>query len=289
MASSSIFAVELQRAATPDTEFTELSANGEDWFFVLEIPVADGAVNTNYSVHRIFYGGVNLFSGNINEYGNYLPDTIFWTMSLRLSSAAGVYRPNRPSLVIQPLNVTGFDYWIKMTNSSLVISTRVAAAEATIGAICLESFLVGVDDKWPIIIISANYSNANNFMTLPGVVSPASNSDMWRAYNEQWSRAGSLGVTSNSVGYVDLWQEGKIHVSRIFCSHNPGRTGGASGSAVLGFARGLWPDDYRAFASGGTVQLGDTMTIDGNTWTVIGKSSAYGYNAPGMVIVARAI
>ena len=289
LVSSSVFAVELQRAATPDTAFTELSVNGEDWFFVLEIPAADGAVNTNYSVHRIFYGGVNLFSGHINECGNFLPETDFWTMSLRLSNAAGVYRPNRASLQIQPLNVTGFDYWIKMTNSSLVLSTRVAAAEATVGAICLDSFVVGVDDKWPIIIISANYSNANNFMTLPGVVPPAADAEMWRTYNEQWTRAAALGVTSNSVGYVDLWQEGKIHVSRIFCSHNPGRTGGASDSAVLGFARGLWPDDYRSFAAGGTVQLGDTMSIDGNTWTVIGKASAYGYNAPTIVIATRAI
>jgi hypothetical protein len=74
---------------------------------------------------------------------------------------------------------------------------------------------------------------------------------------------------------VDLWQGGKSYVSRIVVVHAYGGTSGTVAS-TSGFFRGLVKNDYICIAAGGTVQLGDTITVAGVTWTVIKKMSTDG-------------
>ena len=102
---------------------------------------------------------------------------------------------------------------------------------------------------------------------LPGINSQAAS---YRTFGEvlvPWTYTGMVDTSNAGANYTDKWQEGRIYSYRVCLLHAVGTV-----IAAYGGLRGLWKPDLRVIKSGGTVNIGDTMVIDGNTWTAHGPS-----------------
>lgn len=275
-------AFEFQRT-TEATTVTSPNDSGKDWFFVLEIPVADGAVNSSFNSAEN-YDGNKLFRRMPPIASTTSPVGSGYWRDDTLNAYGSVGGNNRTSNTHQVLNTTGFSYWIKLTKNGVTISTRVGATEAMMGAMLLDSFVTNTSDL-PLINVSSTVAAANTFSRLPGVTSAGGN-NIWGCDMRGWTTATQDGFATNAAFAQDLWSSEKIHVARIFVSHVPGRS--ATLAFTLGYARGLWKTDWLCFARGGTVLLGDTMTIAGNTWTVISNSSILFGTGLAMCVAVRA-
>jgi hypothetical protein len=86
---------------------------------------------------------------------------------------------------------------------------------------------------------------------------------------------------------VDAWQGGKTYVARIVEWHSYGLTSGVA--LTSGYYRGLVKNDFLCIAAGGTVQIGDTMTVSGVTWTVIKLVGNNGTSGQNMAWLTRAL
>jgi len=264
--------IELQRS-TYTASSTVLNDAGIDWYFVIQIPVPDGAVTSSTCVFERYNSGYKYFSSPCANPGGNLPVGSGYWRILNWYSYANVTAINQQAH--QALNTSGFNYWVKFTNNIVIIATRVGANERANGAMILDSFITNTSDM-PLMSFAPSSGNNSEctFCRLPGVVVvPASTA--WGVSLRSWTRPPSEANTSNTVNSTDLWASGKIHVSRVFVIHTPGMTAGAGGAYDNGYARGLMKSDILCISVGGTVQLGDTMTITGNTWTVIAKNTSY--------------
>jgi hypothetical protein len=177
-----------------------------------------------------------------------------------------------------------------MTRNAIMIGTKVGAAEASTGAMLIDSFVANTTDGCPLITFkqtAAAYSYCT-FSNLPGVATVGgSSTSSWVIAAMGWTRGLVSAVSYNLADRFDLWQDSKIHVGRLVVAHVDGAAAGTAN--LYGYLRGLVKIDFLAVSNaGGTVNLGDTISIDGNTWTVI----AYGYfgntGAQNVVLVTRA-
>lgn len=290
---------EFQRT-TSATSITNANDLGRDWYFVLEIPVPDGVVNSSfngfedYDGNELFRRGVALIPG-----GAVTPDQTDWTISPTLGPYGGtingitaVTNNARSNLTHQTLTTSSFNYWIKLTPNLIWVATRVGASEKCFGVMLLDSFVTNQTD-FPLVAIQNTTSATNGtcMTRLPGVTASITTG----AYSSTcrfWTTAALEGFTTNASAQQDFWASGKVHASRIFFTHTMGRVAGNSGANNWGYAKGLWKSDLLAIKIGGTVSIGDTMTIAGNTWTVVSPGATTQFfgstGSDSMIVFARA-
>jgi hypothetical protein len=262
---------EFQRT-TDATSITNANDAAKDWYFMIEIPAPDGATNSSMNCSED-YDGNELFRRLPYLITTVTPDSIDFSQNPTLAAYASVSNNNRASLLFTSLNTSGFTYYIKITPNFIIISARVGATEKTLGFGLLDSFVTNATEM-PLMSLSSGNTVANTFTRLPGVSGSVSSGGNGSLY--PWTQACAEGFTTNASNQQDLWASSKVHAARLFAAHTPGRVAGNSGANNWGYARGLWKQEILAVRSGGTVQLGDTMTIAGNTWTVIGTPAVYG-------------
>lgn len=176
------------------------------------------------------------------------------------------------------LNTTGFTYRIKLNNNFILFSFVVGATE-TFAYLGLMDSLVddSIGDPLPLCIVSNSdsspYTTSGAFIRLPGIASMTSGTDEafgitivpWLSYSNRTF------TVSNNTDYWDLWLNSGVPVSRVLCSHSVTYTL----SPILGKCRGLLKEGVLCFCSGGTLAVGDTVTITDDAtpiaWTYIGS------------------
>lgn len=274
-------AFEFQRT-TEATSITNANDAGKDWYFTIAIPVTDGAVNSSMYCAED-YDGNKLFRGMPPTIFSGTPTAINNRRSNTLTQYTAVPSSNHGNLTWQILNTTGFNYWIKLTPNAVILSSRVGGVEATLGAMLLDTFVTNTSDL-PLIMIQ-HVAAGNTCSRLPGVI--VSVTSGWSTSNYPWTVATNDPYTLQTPAAQDLWASLKVHLSRIFCAHTPGRSSIAC--YTVGYARGLWKDTFLCGLSGtGTVQLGDIMVVNAQNWTVIAKGTFGGAGSLAMFILTRA-
>ena len=130
----------------------------------------------------------------------------------------------------------------------------------------------------PLVVLSSGYGG---FSRLPGVTVAPGN-DGWGVGITPWTINGAQGYNgSNVTNYNDLWQGNKFHVARAALFHN---VDFFTKAYQTGFWRGLMKPDILFMPTGGTITPGDTVSIAGDTWTVMYPSNVQGRatNGPGL-------
>lgn len=254
---SSTYAVDVFKCAGTGTDAND---SGTDWYFALEIPVTDGAVSSGWGVFED-YGGTKQFRRPAATSTTTAPTgSGFWRTDTLASYAAvtGKLTGSGPTL-----NTTGFSYWVKLTRNAVHLATRVGSTSANWGAHLMDSLISAYTDGCPLVALNS-IGNTANFTRLPGVTD-ATLSKWATETMDAWTP----GEGSNAVNENDFWQGGKGVASRIACHHENTH----ADMRLKGGMRGLIKADFLRIRAGGTVELGDTTTIDGNTWTVIAKDN----------------
>lgn len=278
-----VISFEFGRTAAATT-VTSPNDSGIDWYFVIEIPATDGAVNSSFNCAEDY---------DLNKSFNRMPPAPTSTAPVSsggwrsdtFAAYASYTGNNRSSTVHQTLNTSGFNYWIKLTKNAVTISTRVGSSEMMNGAMLLDSFItIGTD--LPLVNVSGSTATGNSMSRVMGVSSTISPGTGWECETYPWTTPTRQGIGTNAAASQDLWMGQKIHVARIFVGHSAGNT--TANASLYGYAKGLWKTDFLCFTRGGTVQLGDTMTISGNTWTVINNSSIVLGTGQALILLTRA-
>jgi hypothetical protein len=252
---------------------TDANDSGTDWYFALEIPVPDGASTSSFGAFEDYEGSTNKrFRRPCASASTSAPvGTGFWRTDT-LASYASVTGARRGATAV--LNTTGFSYWLKLTKNAVHYATRVGSTSSNWGAHLMDSLISAYSDGCPLCIVDTSTSSAA-FSRLPGVTD-ATVSKWVSATSGAWT----LQEGSNAVNENDYWQGGKGVAARIRLTH----VSGATNMRLAGGMRGLIKADFLAIPTGGTVELGDTTVIDGNTWTVIGKDSFGAVNLTSHII-----
>lgn len=285
MTSWATIALELQRKQD-SLAYATLNDAGNDWYFILEIPVADGAVNTSCEVTERYNSGAKAFSSMAPAAGaNPVVGTGYWR-TFGFFAYASVTGNNRTNTTHQALNTSGFNYWIKMTKNAILFATKVGTAEMTNGAMLLDSFVTNVPDSLPLMNFKSMIAASAylTFTSLPGCPTPVTGYG-WAIEIYPWTYPVVTAQTNNSANAVDLWASNKIHVSRLAIFHAEGNIGN---TPKCGLLRGLMKSDFLCCATGGTVNRGDTMVIGGNTWTVIATGFFGTSGSPSLKLFVRA-
>lgn len=245
-----------------------------DWYFGIAIPVTDGAVASNFGVCEDYEGGVD------KRVRRQCPSAIstlapvgvgFWRTDT-YGSWAGV--TGGIAVSTDTLNMTGFSFWMKLDKNFLIVAIKVGSEENIwIGASLLDS-LTSVSDPLPLCAFNSvsgpGSSVAFSFSRLPSVVD-ATISGKWFARLDPWSSPIAGFGGTNATNTNDLWQDNKIHVSRAKAGHRVTQGQGY----LVGLNRGLFKTGILVMQAGGTVNIGDTMVIGADTWTVISQSMSW--------------
>jgi len=176
----------------------------------------------------------------------------------------------------------GIAYWLKVDHNWMIWSLKIGTAFSTFFGGIFDSLVSGSDTEvMPLCVLTAS---AGSFARLPGVTSGAGGAAMWQVNAFSWSR-----ITDSSQTYttLDRWNSGKMIASRVGVAHNTGS------QQTYGGVRGILKPEilHLPAISGITPQPGDTVVIDGNTWTVItstttlGGASAVGFGNAGSLLV----
>lgn len=209
-----------------------------------------------------------------NGYATYSSPTYYSSAEAKVSEMVGV---NYSHSFVCTINTTGFSYWIYITNNFVIFSTRVSTTDKAVYIGLMDSLIDSetISEHCPLVIVGNGENcgvstTAAAFSNYPGVLNLTAGVYTYfgRGYLLPWTNNSStLAGVSNATGAGDKWQVGKIHVTRgVMVNHC------ASGSyAVCGFTRGLLKKEVLFFPTGGTVVLGDTLAIGGETWTVVGS------------------
>jgi len=270
---------------TSSTSVTSPNDAGKDFYFIMEIPAPDnGTINFLFNSAED-YDGNKMFrrmppvSGTTSPVGsgNVRDDTLNI-----YSSVGGNNRANNGNQIL-PASAN-YSYWLKLTKNGLTISLRNGITESMCGAMLLDSFVTNATDM-PLINVSSTVAAANTFSRLPGVTS-SGGSTIFAMTTHFWTVAAQLNMCSNAAFAQDLWSGEKIHAARIACFHTPGIS--VTLAYTLGMARGLWKSDWLSTPRGGTVLIGDTTTIAGNTWTCISNSAILFGAGLAMAVFTRA-
>lgn len=216
------------------------------------------------------------------------PDVTNYTYSETYTTCAGINNA-APSNFGPSLSITGYSYWLKLTNNFLLMSVRSGTSSTSVYAGLMDS-LTSVTDTMPLVTLGGS---SGSFSRLPSVTAGAGGAGMWGAGMGPWTAPIQLAFAGDQSGTSDKWQGGKVHASRCLVFH--GIT--AANGATYGWFRGLLKQDVLAIQTGGTVGLGDTIDIGGNTYTVIaaaaglnGQSTAStpSANSASSIVVTRA-
>jgi hypothetical protein len=242
---------------------TDANDAATDWYFVIPIPAP-----TTQTTPALYFQVAESFDG-INQFKRQIPGNVstapvgsgYWandtyntfvSLSAKLTNSAWT------------LNTTGFSYWMKLTRNDLIFSVLVGTTNLSLYVGLLDSG-TAISDPCPLVLVGSSSGGAAKGVTrLPGV-SVSSVSFMWFLIFRFWLYSVQQSETNNGTNRNDLWQGNKIHVSRIavYSAASP-----VDWYRVGGF-RGLVKPNILGFGSGGTVNLGDTMVIGANTWTVV--------------------
>lgn len=291
--------LELQRQTPQTSTATVLNDAGKNFYLIFERPVTDGAVVNSIMAAEEYEPGQKIFGGLATANALTQPSGSRYWGSSGYDIYANVTATNRATSLMGGLNITGFQYWIKLTKNMAVISVRVSGTESSAVVGLLDSFVSNATDSMPLVCSIADTASelvGSSFSSLPGVVTMANgtSSRAWQAAYTAWTHnvlaggapeGGSL-FNNTAATQVDLWASSKAYVSRIVCWHGYGQTVVAGASS--GFYRGLVKSDFLCIAAGGTVQLGDTIVVSGITWTVIKFAGAVGTSAQSMAWLTRA-
>jgi hypothetical protein len=172
------------------------------------------------------------------------------------------------------LNKTGFLYQIKMTKNFMVLSFRVGTTDTLFYLGLMDSLVVGVTDTYPMCVSASNTAGAGavygafvNLTTALGAIGTGVNG-AFGAEQQPWTMPPySSWAISNATNAQDKWANNDIWVARVVMKHMV-----ANANAYLwGMFRGLLKSDILCFCAGGTANVGDTMSVGGTTYTVIGK------------------
>lgn len=260
---SASYAVDVFKCAGTGTDANDAAT---DWYFALEIPATDGAVTTNFKVFEDYDGTAKQFRRPVAGSTSTAPVSP-GTPGYWRSNTLAAYASVTGALTftgLPTLNTTGFSYWIKLHNDGVHFATRVGASSASWGASLMDTLISGFTDSCPLM----GYSDGGaGFSNLPGITDATL--AKWRIEN---MTAWTLQEGSNATNENDIWQGAKGVAARLLCNHETSNTD----MRLVGGMRGLIKSDLLGIRSGGTVELGDTTTIDGNTWTVIAKGSLGG-------------
>lgn len=260
---SGAFAVDVFKCAGSGTDAND---SGTDWYFALEIPTTDGAVSSGFGVFEDYEGSTNKrFRRPAASATTTAPTgSGFWRTDT-LASYSSV--TGKLTTTLPTLNTTGFSYWVKLTRNAVHFATRVGSTSDQWGAHLMDSLVSAYTDACPLIMLPPNGAQGG-FTRLPGVTDATVN---------KWQTEQMIAWTtqegSNATNENDFWQGGKGVASRIMCNHETQHTD----MRLKGGMRGLIKSDFLGIRTGGTVELGDTTTIDGNTWTVIAKNNFGSY------------
>lgn len=261
---SAAYSVDVYKCAGSGTDAND---SGTDFYIALRIPVVDGAVGSNFDAcedYNLISAGANKAMFRRQTANASLNTTPTGAGSWRNDTLANENSLNSAAMTTATLNVSGFTYYIKLTKNLLLWSVRVGVTDSTHFGMLLDSFVANTTDGCPLVACGITGTQIG-VSRLPGVIT--SNTDQWRVQARFWTRMPTLG-TSNAANDVDFWQSGKVHVSRTLITNSAA----TNVWFQSGGARGLVKGDIIAFKTGGTVQLGDTMVIAGNTWTVVGSN-----------------
>lgn len=177
----------------------------------------------------------------------------------------------------------GAAYWLKVDHNFIILTVKIGTAFSCFFAGVFNSIISGSDTEvMPLVCLTL--SNGA-FSRLPGVTASAGGASMWGVNAFPWSR---LIDFSHTYTTLDRWNNsGKLYATRIGVAHNTGS------AQTYGGIRGLLPPEVLSIGSptGINPSPGDTVVIDGNTWTVItptttvGLSSAVGLGNIGTLCV----
>ena len=284
--------IELQRG-TFETEFEHLNDAGQDWYFMIEQPVG---LTGNYCLNagERYDAGYKYFSSMIaSPAATAVPVGSGYWRSIHFTNYSNVEGNGRTTTLAGTVITTGFNYWIKMARNGVVIATRGAGTEYTVGFMLIDSLVTGIPDPVPLISIRSATTAGNigaAFTNLPGVtVSPGTTTTGWQLLTTGWTTPLVSPTTSQAAGAQDLWADSKVHIGRIFVAHSGGNSSGTGGAADRGYARGLIKSDFLGMSQGGNVQYGDTMTIDGDTWKVISNGFHGSTGTQALIILTRPV
>jgi hypothetical protein len=195
--------------------------------------------------------------------------------NIAVTQSYGAYWP-------MTLNKTGFTYEIKMTKNFIAIGFKVGVTEKFCYLGLMDSMVApAIGDPYPLIAqgngMVVDSATQGGFTNLPGVASLATVNGGFGTIIAPWTYpALYANAMSNASNANDKWQENKIHVSRALVLHKVT----TSSSYLYGFARGLLKSDIMIIPMGGTVNIGDTMTINDDAtpevWTCMGPGYTSG-------------
>jgi len=161
---------------------------------------------------------------------------------------------------------TGFSYWLKMTANFLYICIKSGSTISFSYTGLMDSTVTGSTDNRPLVSIN---STTGGFATLPGVTGSAGGSAMWGATGVPWNTL-LAGLLTQSFTNTDFWMTSRVIATRLAMVHDVT----AANSTTYGLLRGLLKADILVITAGtNTLLPGDTITIAGNTWTIVSSST----------------
>jgi hypothetical protein len=240
---------------------TDANKDATDYFVGFRIPVTDGAVGSNVQVFQAYDGSAGQKKCKrmcLSSTGTGAPvGAGFWNTDTytTFNAAASV-----TAFITPTLNTTGFTYYIKITKDSLVVACHVGSTDGAWGMFLMDS-IISVSD--PTTLIGGSLSVAG-YSSLPSVVD-ATVASKFKCEIVPWN---TLSAYTNLANVNNFWLSNKTPVSRVLVRS----TIAVANMYLAGGERGLLPADYM-FVGNSTALLGDTLTIDGNTWVMIGGTA----------------
>ena len=218
------------------------------------------------------------FRGFTSAAGSATPNGTYYTKSETYSTAStvtGSFGTNGT------LNTNGVVYWIYLTNNSLVVTVRSGGSYSTWGMTYFDT-ISNQTDTYPFARMGDS-TNTSMFLTLPMVTSGSAGADMWKVDTQYLF----VGHTHPHPSTPDLWAGSgaantRCWFSRMLLRHLGGISP-SSNLATYGGYRGLMPTTMLSNNMETYIMPGDTVTIDGDTWTCVGD---WGSSSNGLFVRA---
>lgn len=215
------------------------------------------------------------------------PDASNFTFSETYQTAAAISKVDYTPTMSNAAG--GAAYWLKIDHNFIIVTTKIGTSFASYFGGVFDSLISGTDTEvMPLVAIT---TASSSFSRLPGVTSSGGGATMWGAAVAGWNAP----AQSNTEAYTSLnrWVgSGKLLVQRLALAHTPTTLPGTYGTL-----RGLMKQEILAVSavSGITPSPGDTIVIDGNTWTCIcttsglnGVTATFGYTNASAPLFVRA-
>jgi len=195
--------------------------------------------------------------------GNWLPFSTYFAQGAAFGAGTG-----------NVLNNTGFSYKIKLDKNFILFAIRVGTTEYTMYAGLMDTLVdPTIADTLPLVLASnstGTWVTHSGFHKLPGVLNKSVENNLGGVFVVPWLSTYIYGG-NNGNNINDLWQDNGVHVTRVLCEHRVTQ----ALYYTCGALRGLLKDEVKCIYMGGTIQIGDTVTLSNNgtpeTWTVMGK------------------